>query len=134
VTQIKYNRDGDLLFSAARDSTPNVWFSHNGERLGTYAGHNGAVFSLDVNFNSTRLITASADLTAKLWDVETGKELFNFDFESPVRTVEYGLGDKEMLVVTDAKMGKPATLSVFDMASSIGSRTFDLKICLLVCR
>lgn len=27
---------------------------------------------------TNRLLTGSADTTAKLWDVETGKELFNF--------------------------------------------------------
>ena len=49
ITQIKYNREGDLLFSAAKDPQPNVWYSVNGERLGTYKGHNGAVWCLDVS-------------------------------------------------------------------------------------
>jgi translation initiation factor 3 subunit I len=39
VTQIVYNREGDLLFSSAKDQNPNVWYSINGERLGTYDGH-----------------------------------------------------------------------------------------------
>ena len=49
ITQIKYNRDGDLLFSVAKDNKPTVWFSANGERLGTYNGHGGAVWCIDVN-------------------------------------------------------------------------------------
>lgn len=49
ITQIKYNRDGDLLFSVAKDNKPTVWFSANGERLGTYNGHGGAVWCVDVN-------------------------------------------------------------------------------------
>lgn len=49
ITQIKYNREGDLLFSCAKDSQPNVWYSINGERLGTYKGHTGAVWCLDVD-------------------------------------------------------------------------------------
>jgi hypothetical protein len=28
---------------------PNVWYSLNGERLGSFRGHNGAVWSIDVN-------------------------------------------------------------------------------------
>lgn len=49
ITQIKYNREGDLIFSCAKDSQPNVWYSLNGERLGSFRGHNGAVWNIDVN-------------------------------------------------------------------------------------
>ena len=49
ITQIKYNRDGDLLLSSAKDTKPNVWYSLNGERLGTYNGHGGAVWCIDVD-------------------------------------------------------------------------------------
>lgn len=48
ITQIKYNKDGDLLFSVAKDIKPTVWFSANGERLGTYNGHGGAVWCVDI--------------------------------------------------------------------------------------
>ena len=49
ITQIKYNRDGDLLFSSAKDTKPTVWYSLNGERLGTFNGHGGACWCIDVN-------------------------------------------------------------------------------------
>ena len=49
LTQIKFNADGDLLFSCSKDNVINVWFSHNGERLGTYEGHNGSVWTVDVD-------------------------------------------------------------------------------------
>lgn len=48
ITFLKYNEDGDLLFTCAKDGRVCVWFTHNGERLGTYDGHKGAVWSLDV--------------------------------------------------------------------------------------
>lgn len=51
LTFLKYNRDGDLLFSCAKDHNPTVWFADNGERLGTYRGHNGAVWSCDISSN-----------------------------------------------------------------------------------
>lgn len=65
ITQIKYNREGDLLFSSSKDSIPNVWFSLNGERLGTFNGHQGAVWCLDVDWTSTKLITGSGDMSTK---------------------------------------------------------------------
>ena len=49
ITQIKYNREGDLLFSCAKDQQPNVWYSMNGERLGSFKGHTGAVWGIDVD-------------------------------------------------------------------------------------
>lgn len=49
LTQIKYNAEGDLLFSASKDHVINVWHSHNGERLGTYNGHNGTVWTIDAD-------------------------------------------------------------------------------------
>lgn len=47
LNQIKFNREGDLLFSCSKDHVVNAWFAHNGERLGTYDGNNGTVWSLD---------------------------------------------------------------------------------------
>lgn len=65
LTQIKYNREGDLIFSSSKDQKPNVWFSVNGERLGTFNGHHGAVWCIDVDWTSTKVITGSGDMSAK---------------------------------------------------------------------
>lgn len=65
VTQIKYNREGDLLFSASKDPKPNVWFSLNGERLGTFNGHQGAIWCIDPDWTTTKLITGSGDMSIK---------------------------------------------------------------------
>lgn len=54
-----------MLFTCSKDSTPNVWWGANGERLGTYNGHQGAVWCLDVDWTSTRLMTGSGDMTTK---------------------------------------------------------------------
>ena len=73
LTKVLYNKDGDLLFTASKHNLPNVWWSINGERLGTYNGHNGAVWDMAVSSDSTKLITASADQSCIVWDCETGK-------------------------------------------------------------
>jgi len=105
ITTVKYNREGDLLFTAARDISPMVWYSDNGERLGSYDGHGGSVYSLDVNRDSSRLITGSADFTARIWDVQTGQELYKFNHSTPVRSVKFSLGDALMLTTTEPVMG-----------------------------
>lgn len=65
ITQIKYNREGDLILTCGKDQKPNVWFSVNGERLGTFNGHQGAVWCIDVDWTSTKVITGSGDMSAK---------------------------------------------------------------------
>ena len=75
ITQIKYNREGDLLFSSAKDHTPNVWYSLNGERLGSFDGHQGAVWAIDVNWDTTRFMSGAADQSLRIWDCATGKLL-----------------------------------------------------------
>ena len=79
LTFIKYNREGDLLFTCAKDHHPTLWYGDNGERVGTYVGHNGAVWTCDVSDDSSTLVTGSADTTAKLWDAKTGECYFTFD-------------------------------------------------------
>ena len=49
LTQIVFNAEGDLLFSASKDVGVNVWFTSNGERLGTFNGHNGTVWTVAVD-------------------------------------------------------------------------------------
>jgi translation initiation factor 3 subunit I len=122
LTMIKYNRDGDLLFSCAKDHQPNVWYSDSGERLGTYVGHQGAVWACDVSYHSERLLTAAADASVKLWDVQTGEELFSFPHSGPARSVNFSTGDKFFVSVADKFSDKPASVFVYALADDLADR------------
>lgn len=94
-----------------------MWYSENGERLGTYIAPTdvkAAVNSVDVDFFSRRLIAGYADSVVKVWDVETGKELYNIKHESMVQCVKFGeSGDR--FLTSDAWPNKPSTLRTFSM-------------------
>jgi translation initiation factor 3 subunit I len=123
ITKICYNREGDLLFTCARkDKKPVVWYS-NGDRLGTFNGHQGAVWDLDCNFTSTRIMTASADMTAKLWDVQTGKELYTFTHDGSVRRVGWAEGDRMTLTLQENNHGADPVIFIFNMADDIAEQT-----------
>jgi translation initiation factor 3 subunit I len=104
-----------LLFSASKDQHPTVWYSHNGERVGTYDGHKGSVFSLDVSYDSTRLVTGAADNQCILWDSQTGQSVWSVEVETAVRSVAFSLGDQYVAFVTDATMGHNGFLHVYSV-------------------
>jgi len=115
LTHIKYNREGDLLFSSAKDTEPCVWYSENGERLGTYKGHNGAVWSLDVSWDSKLLITGAGDNFCLLWDCETGKKLHDLQASTGVRTVGFSFSGQLFFYTTDRTMNTNCVLNMFDL-------------------
>jgi WD40 repeat protein len=51
LTCVKYNKDGDLLFTTCRRGRINLWYSDDGERIGTYNSgqKQAAVMYVDVN-------------------------------------------------------------------------------------
>uniref|UniRef100_A0A7S4U866 Serine-threonine kinase receptor-associated protein n=1 Tax=Paramoeba aestuarina TaxID=180227 RepID=A0A7S4U866_9EUKA len=113
ITQLKFNREGDLLFSVSKSKEINLWRASDGERLGTYHGHNGAVYAVDINRKSTRMITAGADNKAKVWDIEEGVELYSINLQTPGRAIEFAQGDKKFMVATDSVMGFFANILIF---------------------
>ncbi|RZF44227.1 hypothetical protein LSTR_LSTR003867 [Laodelphax striatellus] len=132
ITRIKYNREGDLLFSSSKDHKPNVWYSLNGERLGSFNGHQGAVWCIDVNWQSTTFMSGAADNSLKLWDVSTGVEIGHLNTPSSVRTAMFSYSANMAAYSTDNTMGKQCEINIIDVrtvdSSSLDSAPPALRI------
>lgn len=115
LTQVIYNREGDLIFSVAKDDSASIWYSSNGERLGTLEGHRGTIWSVAVDSETNLCATGSADLTVKLWRVQNGECVFTFTMKSPVRRVAFSPDNSKLLVVTDKVMGQPGSITIFSI-------------------
>jgi len=115
ITQIVYNREGDLLFSSAKDQNPNVWYSINGERLGTYDGHGGAVWCIDVDWETKNFLSGAADNTIRLWDVCTGKMTDRIDTRSAVRACQFSYSGNMVAYSTDRAMGQQCVINIVDV-------------------
>ncbi|ELU39590.1 eukaryotic translation initiation factor 3 [Rhizoctonia solani AG-1 IA] len=115
LTQIKYNAEGDLLFTASKDHVINVWYTHNGERVGTYNGHNGSVWTVDVDTQSRFLLSGAADNMMKLWEASTGKCLYTWEFPTAVKRVAWSEDDKQILCITEQRMGYQGAIRVFNI-------------------
>ncbi|GBF98269.1 eukaryotic translation initiation factor 3 subunit I-like [Raphidocelis subcapitata] len=115
LTQVKYNREGDLLISCAKNLYPCLWLAEDGRRLGTYEGHNGAVWTCEISLDSQRLITASADQTVRIWELPTGKELHQIKMNEPCRASALSVGEKLLAFTTDSFMGVPPQIHIVDV-------------------
>lgn len=118
ITQIKYNREGDLLFSSSKDNKPNVWYSLNGERLGTFNGHQGAVWCIDIDWTSTRFLSGAGDNSLKLWDCETGKVIGSISTNSPVRACNFSYSGNMAVFATDKSMGHQCEIHIIDVRNA----------------
>ena len=120
-----FNQSGDLLFSAGKDSVPNMWRSHNGERVGSFHGHEGVVWTMAVSGDSEKLITGSGDNTARIWTINGGKETGKIETETAVRAVALSQGDRHLAIVTDATMKKSARVFIYEFPSLKLVKTID---------
>ncbi|KAG7143986.1 Eukaryotic translation initiation factor 3 subunit I like protein [Verticillium longisporum] len=133
LTQIKYNLDGDLIFSVAKDQQICAWYAHNGERLGTYHGHVGAIWTVDVDPTSTMIASGSADNTMRLWDVKSGKCLKTWEFPTAVKRVEFNEDGTKLLGVTEKRMGYLSNIVVVDINPDVEAEQSDEKVLTIVC-
>lgn len=92
-----------------------AWWSANGERLGTYQGHQGAVWTVDVSPNTIILATGSADNTVRLWNIKTGECVKVWEFPTAVKRVAFSPDGSKLLAVTEKRMGFLGTIAVFDI-------------------
>jgi len=132
LNQIKYNHDGDLLFSVAKDKVVCAWYTSNGERLGTYTGHQGAVWTCDPSPNGILLATGAADNTIKLWNIQTGECVKTWENPTAIKRVQFSEDGRRLLAVTEKRMGYLGTIVVYtiqyDEDLTQQSDEYDLKI------
>lgn len=132
ITYVKYNKDGDLLFTCSKDHVPTVWRADSGERLGTYDGHTGTVWGLDITPDSKLLLTASADQSVRLWDVQTGACLFTWEHKGAVRSVAWAEGDREFATCSDPfGMDVPARINIYPFADTASGQSKEPR-CVIV--
>jgi len=89
LTMLKFNRDGDMLYSAAKDSKVFMTRTETGEILGMFDGHKGAIFSCDVTLDGLILATASADGTVKFWNALNGECVSTLEHGGICKFVEW---------------------------------------------
>lgn len=114
LTRVRFNKEGDLIFSSAKDSCPVVWQSHNGQRIGNYDAKIGVIWDLDVDY-TTSLVAAGGSESLFIWDAETGKTLHNIETQNSTRCCAFSFSGFQVLYTTDSTMKLLPKMCVVDI-------------------
>lgn len=99
MTISKYDSTGKYLFVSDKDSKCITLIDGNTNLLmGTYVGHNGVIWSLDVTCDSKILISVSGDMTFIVWDIETGDIINKIDTTGIGKNVSIQQGKLDSLI------------------------------------
>lgn len=92
VNCVKYSPDGVFLASCSSDGKVFLYDGKTSELIGQLdeKAHKGGVYSISWSPNSKELMTASADKTVKIWNVEERKEVVKFEMGKEVEDQQLG--------------------------------------------
>lgn len=93
--------------------------------MGTYAGHQGAIWTVDVDPTCTILASGAADNTIRLWDVKSGKLLKTWEFGTAIKRVEFSPDGSQLLGVTEKRAGHLSTIIVYDINADVDAEQTD---------
>lgn len=124
ITEAKFNTDGDMIFTAGKDSVATLLRS-DGSVVGEYKRHEGSIFSLAVDTGSKLVVTGSADQSVILWDVPTGAVRTQVDVNSVVKALDFFKDGRQCLVCSDDSMGKTPFVGIFDLRTDAVQKIFN---------
>jgi WD40 repeat protein len=95
VNCVRFNADGSRFISVGSDKRGVVFEGKDGGKTGELAGekdggHTGGIYAVSWNKAGDKVLTASADKTAKIFDVTTGKCTTTFKFGNATEDQQLG--------------------------------------------
>jgi len=119
VIMVKYNKDGDLFFTASFDGKVNAFWTEPVERLGSYQCE-GAVRGISISEDSKYLIAGTAVNGIYIFEVETGKQLKKIMLPvGQLRELEFSMGSSEFFVINYESSKKQSVVYIFETQNAL---------------
>jgi len=105
------NSEGQYCsISACKDGKPMLRAGDTGDWIGTFMGHKGAVWGVDINKDASKAATGAADFSAKVWDALSGEEELTLQHKHIVKSVNFSNDSAALATGSNDKI-----LRIFDL-------------------
>lgn len=105
------NEEGQYYsISACKDGKPMLRQGDTGDWIGTFEGHKGAVWGVDISKDATKIASGAADFTAKVWDGLSGEEELSLQHKHIVKSVFFSNDSAALATASNDKI-----LRIFDL-------------------
>lgn len=125
IKDLKFNSDGDLLFSGSNDRLVTLWASETGERIGTYQ-HQAAVYDMSITLDSKILVTGDSTGGCYFWEVGTGTLLKKLELDPTfsIRSVDLAYGDGLVSITSGGRTREAKSyVDVYSFRDILGAST-----------
>jgi len=130
MTVSRFNNTGEYLFIADKDSKQITLINTLTNMIvGTYHGHNGVIWCLDTNSDTSVLISGSGDTTFIIWDVKTGNSFNQIQAQGIPKCISINYSTNMVVMSSDQVGKKPKSyVSFYNLDSLINSKTEPIVI------
>ncbi|MEY2408719.1 MAG: hypothetical protein QOF48_1389 [Verrucomicrobiota bacterium] len=110
ITALKFSRDGDELIIADSVGAQSGWVrvlsAANGAVKSGWLAHGDTIFDLALSRDGTRVVTGGGDKLARIWDLESQKEITPLEHAGAVYGVAFNTNATELATVCADKQFK----------------------------